>query len=620
MKKNNFTVYLFAIIVLSFFLQNVFAGDRMVLVERFTSSTCPPCASNNPIMDAFLLSQNPEQITGISYHMNWPAPGNDPMFLYNQSDNTARRTYYAVNSIPQAFMDGIQNIQPAYNQGTLLAYFNARKDILSPVTIIVTDSTYGDSMFVKVLIYCETPPASPNVTVHIAILEKLIHYSSPPGTNGETDFRDVMRKMLPSASGTPLTLLPGRTYIIEKRIYKDTLWQTNQLAALVFLQSGNKEIVNAALEPINFTLISNPAYRVVNQGQSQSAAYKIKIPYVANGYNSPVTFTAAVDPPTAGISVTFPSGNVISNFPDSLTLNVSSNTSVPTGAYKVVVTGTNTNAKVHKTVVNYLVGKNYVFVGSNRPGLEFRVDNSTYSQTQVFNWDLNSTHNFTAVSPQGAGNIRYVFQSWSNNGDSSQNVNITANTSEYTVNYKVQYKLLTLLQPSQIPATITGGNTFHDSATTANISISPLEVQYNGKTYWFQRWQGTGNGSYTGPLPNAQVTMNEVIVETAVWDTIPPIGINNQGTEIPKEFSLSQNYPNPFNPATKIKFGLPRGGFVSLKLYDILGNEVYVLDESYRQAGYYEAEFDGSNLASGVYFYKLETEGYTATKKMLLIK
>ncbi len=139
-------------------------------------------------------------------------------------------------------------------------------------------------------------------------------------------------------------------------------------------------------------------------------------------------------------------------------------------------------------------------------------------------------------------------------------------------------------------------------------------------TYYFQRWQGTGNGSYTGTEPNVQITMNNVVAETSVWDTIPPIGIKGISTEVPKVYSLDQNYPNPFNPSTKIKFALPNSGFVSLKIYDILGNEVYTLDESYRKAGYYEASFDASNLASGVYFYKLVTSGYTATKKMLLIK
>ena len=186
-------------------------------------------------------------------------------------------------------------------------------------------------------------------------------------------------------------------------------------------------------------------------------------------------------------------------------MQVSSNTSVPAGIYKIIVSGTNGSGKVHKTVVSYLVGKNYVFVGSNRPGRDFKVDNATYNTTQFYTWDLNAVHNLAAVSPQLAGNIRYLFQSWSNNGDSVQNITVTPNISEYTVNYKIQFKLLTFIQPSGIPCTITGGNTFYDTAATVNISISPLEVQYNNKTYWFQRWQGTGNGSYTGPISEPAV-------------------------------------------------------------------------------------------------------------------
>ncbi len=620
MKENYRNLFFSFVLALLVFLPSTYAGDRMVLVERFTSSTCPPCASNNPIMDAFLLSQDVEKITGISYHMNWPAPGNDPMYLYNPGDNTARRTYYGVNSIPHAFMDGEIDIAPPYSQGSLLANFNSRTNILSPVTIIVQDSTFGDSAMVRVRVFCELPVNNPNVTLHIVIVEKLIQYQYPPGTNGETTFRDVMRKMLPNGNGTPITLLPGTTYTIEKRFWMDTIWQANQIVPVAFIQGYARVMHNAAMKPVNFTMTSNPAFKVVEQGQSQNGTFNVNVPYVASGYNSAVTLTAAVDPPNAGISVSFPSGNVINSFPGSKTMQVSSNSSVPTGAYKIIVTGTNGSSKTHKTVVSYLVGKNYVFVGSNRPGLQFKVDNVTYNNTQFFEWDLNSVHNLAAISPQPAGNLRYVFRNWSNNGDTVQNVTINANTSEYIVNYGVQYKLLTLLQPAGIPATITGGNTFYDSASTANISISPLQVQWNGKTYWFHRWQGQGNGSYSGTNPSPQITMNEVIVETAIWDTIPPIGIKIQGTEIPKEYSLDQNYPNPFNPVTRIKFALPASGYVSLKLYDILGNEVRVLDNSYRQAGYYEAEFDGSNLASGVYFYKLEAKDFVSVRKMILVK
>ncbi len=96
------------------------------------------------------------------------------------------------------------------------------------------------------------------------------------------------------------------------------------------------------------------------------------------------------------------------------------------------------------------------------------------------------------------------------------------------------------------------------------------------------------------------------------------------------DYSLSQNFPNPFNPTTKIKFAIPsvtlsgvEGSLVTLKVYDVLGNEVATLVNEEKRAGEYEVEFNVAqinNLSSGIYFYQLKTGNFTKTKKMLLIK
>jgi hypothetical protein len=88
----------------------------------------------------------------------------------------------------------------------------------------------------------------------------------------------------------------------------------------------------------------------------------------------------------------------------------------------------------------------------------------------------------------------------------------------------------------------------------------------------------------------------------------------------PKYSLLHQNYPNPFNPSTVIKYQIPAEGLVSLKVYDILGREVADLVNEFKQAGSYEASFDGSSLSSGVYFYRLVSRDYTSIKKMLMVK
>jgi hypothetical protein len=88
----------------------------------------------------------------------------------------------------------------------------------------------------------------------------------------------------------------------------------------------------------------------------------------------------------------------------------------------------------------------------------------------------------------------------------------------------------------------------------------------------------------------------------------------------PSTFSLSQNYPNPFNPSTIINYQLPINSFVTLKVYDVLGNEVETLIDEEKSAGEYEIEFRASELGSGVYFYTLRAGEFVQCKKMLLLK
>ncbi len=90
--------------------------------------------------------------------------------------------------------------------------------------------------------------------------------------------------------------------------------------------------------------------------------------------------------------------------------------------------------------------------------------------------------------------------------------------------------------------------------------------------------------------------------------------------EIPTDYRLSQNYPNPFNPTTQIEYSVPTNGFVTLKVYNVLGQEVESLFSGVQRAGNYNVTFDGSRLASGVYFYRLEAGNVTITKKLVLMK
>lgn len=98
------------------------------------------------------------------------------------------------------------------------------------------------------------------------------------------------------------------------------------------------------------------------------------------------------------------------------------------------------------------------------------------------------------------------------------------------------------------------------------------------------------------------------------------IGINVNKSNIPDKYYLSQNYPNPFNPITRLDFDIPKQGIVKLKIFDILGRDVVELVNEKKSPGSYSIDFNAAYLSSGVYLYKLESDGFVETKRMVLLK
>jgi len=136
------------------------------------------------------------------------------------------------------------------------------------------------------------------------------------------------------------------------------------------------------------------------------------------------------------------------------------------------------------------------------------------------------------------------------------------------------------------------------------------------------------NYSVTGLLPNTfyfwKVRANNSIGISnwsEVWrfKTINPTGIEDEYLT-PKEYALEQNYPNPFNPTTKIRFRIAEAGFTSIKIYNLLGQEVAVLLDEFMNPGTYDLNFDGTNLSSGIYLYRIRVNNFSASKKMILMK
>jgi hypothetical protein len=154
---------------------------------------------------------------------------------------------------------------------------------------------------------------------------------------------------------------------------------------------------------------------------------------------------------------------------------------------------------------------------------------------------------------------------------------------------------------------------------------------YDGGINWSEDTVLTGGDAYSffPFVASSGLSVNIVFIDhrdnyNAIYFKRNPsgnlIGISYLSSEIPTDYSLYQNFPNPFNPSTTIKFDIRENAFTTLKIYDLLGRESEILVNGQLKPGSYEVMWDGSKYSSGIYFYKIKTEKFIETKKMILLK
>lgn len=183
---------------------------------------------------------------------------------------------------------------------------------------------------------------------------------------------------------------------------------------------------------------------------------------------------------------------------------------------------------------------------------------------------------------------------------------------------------------------ITLDNSGNVYVTGESMSVLPVNTDYiaikynsSGIEQFVARYDGPVNSQDISKVikvdaqGNIYVTGESTSVNLLDMTTVkfgPANGISSISNEIPAGFKLSQNYPNPFNPVTNIIFAVPRSSAVKLTVYNALGAAIETLAERHFNAGIYRADWDASKYSSGIYFYRIESEGFSETKKMILVK
>jgi hypothetical protein len=229
-----------------------FGQNRLVLVEHFTQASCGPCASQNPALKT-LLDANATKVVALKYQTSWP--GVDPMNAANPTEAAARVQYYNVTGVPNSVMDGSGPGSP----GTIVttSTINNRYNTAAPLNLSASHQwTAGyDSIQIGVFVAnagtaTVASGASGSLKLHVAVIEEEVNYPSAPGSNGETNFYQVMRKMVPDASGTTMadSWTAGQTQMFVFKVAAPSyLANLNKVAVVAFIQdNSNKSVLNAA--------------------------------------------------------------------------------------------------------------------------------------------------------------------------------------------------------------------------------------------------------------------------------------------------------------------------------------------------------------------------------------
>ena len=185
-------------------------------------------------------------------------------------------------------------------------------------------------------------------------------------------------------------------------------------------------------------------------------------------------------------------------------------------------------------------------------------------------------------------------------------------TSDYPTGYSLFTWIRKINDSTQI--IITNGyfdfytRSFHAGNAGAETFVNSSSTLVFGQQYTYFRIR---------VLWEKQINGRTALIESFRDETLSSVSENNS---VPGDYFLSQNYPNPFNPETNLEFGISELGFVSLKVYDGMGREVQTLVNEKLSPGSYTVKFNGDGLASGIYFYSFKVNGFTETKRMILIK
>lgn len=225
------------------------AANKVVLLEDFANVSCIPCVESNKVIEAIANSYGPSKLAVVKFPTNFPSPV-DPFYLANKAACDYRINYYTIFAAPTTIVDGTTRYLSLQDSTAIKTVIDQKLTQTPRFSLSVIDSMSGGSYFINVTLgIIDTSGISTSTLVlHTALTETDIEFSTPPGSNGETKFYDVLRFLMPDELGLSLSSLISsgeKTFLFEDAFNSE--WDPQKISTTCYIQNtSTKEIYQAA--------------------------------------------------------------------------------------------------------------------------------------------------------------------------------------------------------------------------------------------------------------------------------------------------------------------------------------------------------------------------------------
>ncbi|MDX2248598.1 MAG: T9SS type A sorting domain-containing protein [Bacteroidia bacterium] len=536
------------------------APPRLALIESFTQHNCGPCAAQNPALDA-LIHNNFHNTAVVKWIVTWPAPNDDPRHHFNVPANSARRTYYAVNGVPNTILGGsVFNGAPGGVNQTMVNTENAKPNMFD---FDFTESVTGNNINVSVAVTPLQNPGLGNLTLQVAVIQDELHYPAATGSNGEKDFYEIMRYAIPSAAGTSINTTVGQTSTVSGSVAVNSIFNKSFMRIIAWVQNdATKEIF------------------AVSKSQG--------IYFCANGSKviaTPTVTEASCAGNDGGISMSVSGGMA----PYSFAWNTGQTTQIITG----------------KSAGNYTV------TITDGAGCAFSVPvkiaqkpspNVVISPSDVFcNGDTDG-----AIKTYVAGGATPYTYSWSNGATTKDISGLAPGSYTLTMTDADGCSIAKTATVANTPVLAATGASDHPDNGTNNGKAS---VAVSGGTHHYTySWSHSASvtGASASDLASGSYTVN--ITDYKGCQTSVNITVDsNVGIEDLARAGISRMevYPNPTQGVFTLDIEMAKTDDLSVAIFDINGKVVYQTNEN--NISRFNEKIDMNGVAAGIYTLKVTT-------------